>query len=269
VGTSFLGHLSRDAYGRKLVEQLTDDGVDLSLVSFGPEPTTLAMARVDGDGLAAYQFLIDGTSAPNLTAAMLPQSLAPEIQAMHLGSLGLVLEPIGTTLTELALKECRRRLVMVDPNIRPSLIGADGSYRSRLDSLMEQSTIVKASDSDLVWLFPDLSPEQAAQRILTRGARLVVVTLGEVGAFAVGADVRVQVSAPHVEVVDTIGAGDAFGAALLAWLHEHHELSVDLSLGPRELTSALEFSCQVASLICARAGADPPWRAEMNGSPAL
>jgi fructokinase len=269
VQTSFLGHLSRDAYGRRLAEQLTDDGVDLSLVSFGPEPTTLAMARVDGDGLAAYQFLIDGTSAPNLTPAMLPPSLAPEIEAMHLGSLGLVLEPIGSTLTELALKECRRRLVMVDPNIRPSLIGADGSYRSRLDSLMEQSTIVKASDTDLVWLFPDLSPEQAAQRILMRGARLVVVTLGEVGAFAVGADVRAQVPAPHVEVVDTIGAGDAFGAALLAWLHEHDALSVDLSLGPRELTSALEFSCQVASLICARAGADPPWRAEVNGSAAL
>jgi fructokinase len=269
VGTSFLGHLSRDEYGRKLAEQLTADGVDLSLVTFGPEPTTLAMARVDGGGLAAYQFLIDGTSAPHLTPAMLPSALAPEIQAMHLGSLGLVLEPIGTTLTDLALKESRRRLVMVDPNIRPSLIGGDGSYRSRLDSLMEQSTIVKASDSDLAWLFPDLSPEQAAQRILTRGARLVVVTLGEVGAFAVGADVRAQVPAPHVEVVDTIGAGDAFGAALLAWLHEHDALSVDLSLGPRELTSALEFSCQVASLICARAGAEPPWRAEVNGTAAL
>lgn len=269
VGTSFLGHLSRDAYGRKLAEQLTDDGVDLSLVSFGPEPTTLAMARVDGDGLAAYQFLIDGTSAPNLTPAMLPSSLAPEIQAIHLGSLGLLLEPIGTTLTELALRESRRRLVMVDPNIRPSLIAADGSYRGRLDSLMEQSTIVKASDSDLAWLFPGSSPELAARSILEVGARLVVVTLGEDGAIAVGADVYTQVAAPHAEVVDTIGAGDAFGAALLAWLHEHDVLSVDLSLSPRELTSALEFSCRVASLICARAGADPPWRAEINDSAAL
>ena len=269
VDTSFLGHLSTDGYGRKLADQLTDDGADLSLASFGPEPTTLAMAKVDGYGLAAYQFLIDGTSAPNLTPAMLPSALAPEIQALHLGSLGLVLEPIGTTLTELALRECRRRLVMVDPNIRPSMVGTEGSYRGRLESVMEQSTIVKASDSDLAWLFPDLGPEQAAQSILSRGARLVVVTLGESGALAVGDDVRVAVAAPHVEVVDTIGAGDAFGAALLAWLHEHDALSVDLRLSPLELTSALGFACQVASLICARAGADPPWRAEVDGSSPL
>jgi fructokinase len=265
VPTSFLGHLSNDGFGRTLADQLADDGADLSLISFGPEPTTLALAQVDGDGLAAYQFFIDGTSAPNLTSAMVPTALAREIHALHIGTLGLVLEPMATTLTELALRECRRRLVMVDPNIRPALISTDGSYRIRLDSLMEQSTIVKASDSDLAWLFPELGPEEAAQRILARGARLVVVTLGDEGAIGVGAGVRVHVGAPRVEVVDTIGAGDAFGAALLAWLHDHGALSVDLSLDPIEMSSALEFACQVASLICARAGADPPWRAELSG----
>jgi fructokinase len=265
VSTSFLGHLSNDAFGRALGDRLADDGVDLSLTSFGPEPTTLALAQVDGDGLAAYQFLIDHTSAPNLTPAMVPPELAPEIHALHIGTLGLVLEPMATTLTELALRECRRRLVMVDPNIRPALIRVDGSYRERLDSLMEQSTIVKASDSDLAWLFPDLGPEEAARRILAQGARLVVVTLGEDGAIGVGAGVRVQVDAPRVEVVDTIGAGDEFGAALLAWLQDHGALSVDLSLDATELSSALRFACQAASLMCARAGADPPWLAEIIG----
>jgi fructokinase len=266
VRTSFLGHLSTDEFGRTLADRLTDDGADLSLATFGSEPTTLALAKIDGDGLAAYQFFIDGTSAPNLTPAMLPAALTPEIQALHFGSLGLLLEPIATTLTGLASRECRRRLVMVDPNIRPALIGTDGLYRGRLDSIMEQSTIVKASDTDLAWLFPDLGPEEAARNILMRGARLVVVTLGEEGAIGIGSGVRVQVDAPRVEVVDTIGAGDAFGAAFLAWLDDHDALSVDLSLSPHELTSALGFACQVASLICARAGADPPWRAEINGS---
>jgi fructokinase len=265
VSTSFLGHLSNDAFGRALGDRLAGDGVDLSLTSFGPEPTTLALAQVDGDGLAAYQFLIDRTSAPNLTPAMVPAELAPEIHALHIGTLGLVLEPMATTLTELALRECRRRLVMVDPNIRPALIGADGAYRERLDSLMGQSTIVKASDSDLAWLFPDLGPEEAARRILAQGSRLVVVTLGEDGAIGVGAGVRVQVDAPPVEVVDTIGAGDEFGAALLAWLQDHGALSVDLSLDATELSSALGFACQAASLMCARAGADPPWLAEVIG----
>ncbi len=265
VRTSFLGHLSNDGFGRTLADRMADDGVDLSLTSFGPEPTTLALAQVDADGLAAYQFCIEGTSAPNLTSAMVPTALAPEIHALHIGTLGLVLEPMATTLTELALRECRRRLVMVDPNIRPAVIGTDRSYRSRLDSLMEQSTIIKASDSDLAWLFPDLRPEEAAQRILARGARLVLVTLGEEGAIGVSAGVRMHIGAPRVEVVDTIGAGDAFGAALLAWLHDHGALSVDLSLDPSELSSALGFACQVASLICARAGADPPLRAEISG----
>jgi fructokinase len=265
VPTSFLGHLSNDKFGRTLADRLADDGADLSLVSFGPEPTTLALAQVDSDGLAAYRFYIDGTSAPSLTSAMVPTALAREIHALHIGTLGLVLEPMATTLTELASRECRRRLVMVDPNIRPALIGTDGSYRSRLDSLMEQSTIVKASDSDLAWLFPELGPEEAAQRILARGARLVVVTVGAEGAIGVGAGFRVHVDAPRVEVVDTIGAGDAFGAALLAWLHDHDALSVDLRLDQNQVSSALGFACQVASFVCARAGADPPWRAELSG----
>jgi fructokinase len=265
VRTSFLGHLSNDGYGQALAGRLADDGADLSLTTFGPEPTTLALAQVDGDGLAAYRFVIEGTSAPNLTSAMVPAVLSPQIQALHIGTLGLVLEPMATTLTELALRERRQRLVMVDPNIRPALIQADGAYRSRLDSLMEHSTIVKASDSDLAWLFPDIGPKEAAQLILSRGARLVVVTLGEKGALGVSAGANVQVTAPRVEVVDTIGAGDVFGAALLAWLQDHGALSVDLNLDPTALGSALQFACGVASLMCARAGADPPWRSEISG----
>ncbi|MDQ6878522.1 MAG: PfkB family carbohydrate kinase [Candidatus Dormibacteraeota bacterium] len=128
---------------------------------------------------------------------------------------------------------------------------------------MEQSTIVKASDSDLAWLFPSLGYEEAALRILEQGPRLVVVTLGEEGAIGLGAGIRVKVGAPRVEVVDTIGAGDEFGAALLAWLHDHGALRVDLNLNPIELGSALAFACQAASLMCARAGADPPLRAEV------
>jgi fructokinase len=264
VRTSFLGHLSNDVFGHTLADRLRIDGADLSLTTFGSEPTTIAVAKIDAHGLAEYQFVIDGTSAPNLTPSMLPAMLAPEVRALHIGTLGLVLEPMATTLAELASNESGRRLVMVDPNIRPALIGPDGVYRRRLDALMGSSTIVKASDSDLAWLFPDLKQEVAARRILARGARLVVVTLGEEGAIGMCAGVRVQVSAPRVKVVDTIGAGDEFGAAFLAWLHENKSLDVDLSLDGAELKSALGFACQAASLICARAGADPPWREELT-----
>src|SRR5260370_7041011 len=106
---------------------------------------------------------------------------------------------------------------MIDPNVRIGL-AADGEYRERLQAMISQSTIVKASDADLAWLYPDVTYEDSADRILGEGARLVVVTLGAQGAFAAHRDFHLAVDAVHVEVVDTIGAGDACGAALLAWL---------------------------------------------------
>jgi fructokinase len=153
---------------------------------------------------------------------------------------------------------------MLDPNIRPELVTNAGEHRDRLDSVIARSTIVKASDADLAWLYPDLDLEAAVDRTLTGGVRLVVATLGAQGAFGASDGVRVRVSAPRVEVVDTIGAGDSFGAAFLAWLHDHGALGMDVSLGANELESALDFACLAASVTCTRAGAEPPWRAELG-----
>jgi fructokinase len=266
VPTQFLGRLSTDAFGNQLQDLLAAAGADLSLTSFGPEPTTLAMAEVDRDGHAAYRFVADGTSTPNLTRQMLPASLAPAINALHVGTLGLMLEPMATTIAGLVAREHKKRLVMVDPNIRPSALsllspsplvgeGRGGGYRARLERVIAQSTIVKASDADIGWLYPALDLQSAARALLARGPRLVVVTLGPHGAFGVSADAEARVAAPVVEVVDTIGAGDAFGAALLAWLHDHGRLSLELRLTGDELGAALGFACLVASLTCTRAGA--------------
>src|SRR4029077_9978319 len=145
------------------------------------------------------------------------------------GTLGLVLEPMASTLVELVRRERDGRVVMIDPNIRLGL-AADGEYRERLQEMISQSAIVKASDADLAWLYPELSYEDAADRVLGEGARLVVVTLGAKGAFASHSGFHVTVDAVKVEVVDTIGAGDAFGAALLAWLHDHDAIEPDLRL---------------------------------------
>jgi fructokinase len=278
-----LGRLSTDAFGQQLRDLLTADGADLSLTSFGPEPTTMAMAEVDRDGHAAYRFVIDGSSAPNLTPQMLPASLSPDVNALHVGTLGLVFEPMATTIAALVDREHSKRLVMVDPNIRPSALpnsppprtgrasfpspsggGQGGGFRARLDRIMSQSTIVKASDADIAWLYPELDLESAARALLARGPRLVVVTLGADGAFGVSTGTEVRVKAPAVEVVDTIGAGDAFGAGLLAWLHDHDRLNRSLHLEREELCDALEFACLVASITCTRAGADPPRRDELK-----
>ena len=263
VPAAFLGHFSTDEFGRLLADQLAADGASLALATFGPEPTTVAVANIGGDGLAEYEFFIDGTSAPNLTLDMIPAELPAQVRAVHLGTLGLVLDPMAKSLAALVRREHGRRLVMLDPNIRPVLT-TDPQYRPRLDSLISQSTIVKASDADLDWLFPGLDRMAAARALLARGPKMVVVTLGAKGAVGVTASAEVRVPAPAVRVVDTIGAGDAFGAALLAWLHDHGRLSRDLRLDREELRAALEFACLVASITCTRPGADPPRRAELK-----
>jgi fructokinase len=262
VPTAFLGRLSEDVFGRQLKELLISDGVSLELASAGPEPTTIAVASVDGEGFAQYQFFVEGTAAPNLTRDMLPREFGPEVTALHLGTLGLVLEPMASTLVELVGRERGRRLIMLDPNVRIGL-GPDSDYRERLHGVISQSTIVKASDDDLAWLYPGLDYEQAADQVLAEGVTLVAVTLGAEGAYGIHDGARVRVSAPPVDVVDTIGAGDAFGAALLAWLHDHGAIRPDLSLDAEGLKSALAYACLAASLTCARAGAEPPWKSEM------
>ena len=264
VPTAFLGRLSDDSFGRELSGLLAADGVSLELASVGPEKTTIAVADVDSEGFAEYQFLIQGTSAPNLTADLLPEHLDSGVTALHLGTLGLVLDPMASTLIQLVDREGDGRLVMLDPNIRLGLV-PDDEYRDRLQHVIGQSSVVKASDSDMAWLYPGLDYRDAAGRILSEGVALVVVTLGADGAFGAHGDFRVSVKAPQVEVVDTIGAGDAFGAALLAWLHDHDAVRPDLRLERDELEAALHFACMAAALTCARGGADPPWQWEMVG----
>jgi fructokinase len=193
---------------------------------------------------------------------MIPAEFGPDVTALHLGTLGLVLEPMASTLVDLVARERGRRVIMLDPNVRIGL-APESDYRDRLHSVITQSTIVKASDDDLAWLYPGLEYEQAADRILSEGVALVVVTLGAQGAYGAHDDHRVRVSAPPVEVVDTIGAGDAFGAGLLAWLHDHDAVRTDLHLDKHQLEAAIGYACLAASLTCTRAGAEPPWKSEM------
>ena len=264
VPTAFLGHFSTDEFGRSLADRLAADGASLALATFGPEPTTIAVANVGKDGLAEYEFFIEGTSAPKLTLDMLPAELPAEVNALHLGTLGLVLEPMASSLLELVRREHGKRLVMLDPNIRPVLVAPAGGYRKRMEWLIAHSTIVKASVEDLAWLYPDIDYQAAAARILNMGVRLVMVTLGAAGAYGAIGKIEAIVPAPEVEVVDTIGAGDAFGAAALAWLDDRNTLNPDLELSETDLVSLLQFSCTAAALTCSRSGAEPPTRSEMQ-----
>jgi fructokinase len=266
VPTAFLGRLSSDPFGKLLSGQLVTDGVDLSMASWGDEPTTLAVAPLDNGGDATYSFYVDGTSAPGLTDEMVPAELGAEVAVLHMGTLGLLLEPVARTLESLAERECGRHLLMLDLNIR-AVRGADqDAYRARLLRLIAMDALVKASDDDVAWLYPKLTAEAAADRILEAGARAALITLGAKGAFGATRHCQARACPPEVDVIDTIGAGDAFGAAVIAWLLEHGSAGAAAVPGSdAELDAVLRFACEVGALTCTRPGADPPWREELTG----
>jgi fructokinase len=250
--TYFAGALSTDGLGTRARETLVADGVRLDAVQLVDAPTTLAMVDVGNDGGAEYRFYTRGTAAPALSAVVLPAGLA----ALHVGTLGLVLEPMATVIEDLVTGAPLDALVMVDPNCRPQLIADRAAYRERLDRVLARADFLKASVEDLAYLEPDARPAEAARRL---GAP-AIVTAGADGALAVTREDVVVVPARRVRVVDTIGAGDAFGAGVLAFALER-ELSRTPTVAA--LAEAAAFGTRVAARVVARAGADPPWRQEL------
>ncbi len=268
LGTSsgFFGRISEDPFGRQVHRYLERNRVDLTLLRQGSEPTALAFVVAGEQGDADYDFRWHATADRRLLARDLPEALPEQVVALHLGSLGTTLEPMASTLEALAERERGRRLVSFDPNVRPPLVPERTPYLERLERLVERADVVKVSDEDLGWISPEESAEEVARRWQASGPALVVVTRGADGAFAVAVSGEAEASSPRVEVVDTVGAGDAFTSGLLAWLADHGRLDrASLErLDVAELDQALVFSSQVAALTCTRAGADPPRRADLD-----
>jgi fructokinase len=259
VPTGFLARLSYDDFGELLVGLLRESGVDDRYLLRGSLPTPVAVVHMSGEGDAAYSFHLAGTAYADLTPADLPE-LGPEVVALHLGTLALATDPPASTLEALMRRESERRLIMVDPNVRPDVIGDRDAYLARFESWLSYAHLVKLSARDAEWLYPDLGSEACAQRLLSLGARLAVVTLGPDGALAVSGAGKARVASPPVEVVDTVGAGDAFGAGLLRalWVGDALHAEAVAHLDDAALENALSFACAVAALQCSRAGAVPP-----------
>jgi fructokinase len=253
---AYLGRLSTDRFGEQMADALTEDGVRLDTAVRTDDPTTLALVELDARGSAQYRFYTEGTSAPGLTEA---DALAvPEFAMLHIGTLALVLEPIASALEALACKKGVRPLsCMLDPNVRPSAIPDEAAYRARLARMLAVTDVVKASDEDLAYLVPGAKPEDAARSLLEKGPKVILLTRGAEGAVALGAFGERRVAAPRVQVVDTIGAGDAFSGGFLAkW-----QPGGDLADGDL-VEAATAFACTVAAMTCAKAGAEPPRLAE-------
>jgi fructokinase len=267
VPTSFFGRLSTDGFGDRLRAALGAANVDDRYAALGDEPSTLAVVQLSATGEASYRFYIDGTADRLLSDTDVPDPLPPAALAYHFGTLSLITEPGANTL-ERVMRKARAagKIVAVDPNVRPALLADRREYRARLDVWLAHADIVKVSAADLGWLYPGERSSAVVDRWLGRGVKLVVVTDGATGAIATGAPGEITVPAPSVSVVDTIGAGDAFNAGLLAWLHGNQLLGAEqLSrVGRDEVAAAVGFANRVAAFTCTRAGADPPWAHELD-----
>ncbi|HEX6758313.1 MAG TPA: nucleoside/nucleotide kinase family protein [Propionibacteriaceae bacterium] len=263
VPTAFLARLSSDAFGQMLRGQLADSGVQPSYFVDTEDLTTLAAVHLRG-GQATYSFHAQGAADRGL----LPEHLMPlpDQAALHLGSIALMLEPVATTLEWLLRREAGRRVVSLDPNVRPGLISDRVAYLDRFEGWQRLVDILKVSEEDLAWLYPRRAPDEVVAGWHAAGIPLVLVTHGEHGARASTPLGSTSVEAPRVAVVDTVGAGDAFMSGALAHLYERRLLTRDglRSLDASGLAELLQAACLVAADTCTRAGAEPPRRRELD-----
>jgi len=259
----YFGGLSTDLFGERLAAQLASSGVDISLCPRSLRPTTLAFVELV-DGSARYTFYDEGTAGRCLAEADLP-ALPDAATALHFGAISLAQEPCGGAFEALFHREAAGRVVSLDPNIRPGFIKDEDAYRARLGRMFARADIIKLSDEDIAWIAAGEAEDALVDRWLAGGASLVVITAGAEGACGRLARDRVEIAARPSTVVDTVGAGDAFTAGLLAGLDRRGLMAKDriASLTADDLSEAMDLAATVSAIVVSRAGADPPWQDEI------
>jgi fructokinase len=264
VPAGFLSGLSTDLFGQMLAGALDASGVDAALCLRSVRPTTLAFVTLEG-GQARYAFYDENTAGRMIRAADLP-ALPETVEALFFGGISLMVEPAGAAYQALMEREAGSgRVMMLDPNIRPSFIADEAFYRARIARMIALADIVKLSDEDLRWLEGRRGITGGAEAVLAKGPKVVFVTEGAAGAHAFTAARSVFVPARRVEVVDTVGAGDTFNAGVLAALHRAGALTRAgvAALSDDTLRAALTLGIRAAAVTVSRAGANPPWAKEL------
>ena len=269
IGLGRLGHevvlatrFGDDARGAVMSEHVQASDVRLIPEAKGLARTSTAIAHLSGDGSARYEFDL----VWDLRADMVTEG---DYRHVHTGSIGATLEPGATGVREILARErAHGASVSYDPNARPQIMGSPQSVRTQVESIIDLSDVVKASDEDIDWLYPGSDLRDVATRWRQQGVALVVITRGADGVIAFGPEGSVELPTRASSVVDTIGAGDSFMSGLISGLSTRGLLGADsaerrASLGSDEIREILDFALRCAAVTVSRAGANPPTLAEV------
>lgn len=250
----FIDGISTDAFGVSARKELERDGVGLSLAVSSHKPTSTATVTLDATGSASYEFLIEGTATFDFTHSWLPDPERLKPAVLHIGTLVTIVEPASSVLHEWAIKTAEFAPIVFDPNVRTSVVGDRDKYRAAVEKWVGVSSVVKLSDDDISWLYPDEAMDEVAQRWIAGGTSLVVVTRGAQGIIGYTEHGFEEVAGAKVIVVDTVGAGDTVGAVLVEGIVKH---SVS-GLHGQVLNAVLHRAAVAAGITVSRAGAQPP-----------
>lgn len=264
--TGFVGGVSNDMFGAMIAEHLTASGVSLRYMRRSDTETTLAFVRFVGN--EPHYAFYDETTAARLWTYAANSIPFQAISALHVGSTTLINEPVASEYLSMFKAAKGKTTLSFDPNCRPTLTHDKQAYVARMAEFAATADIVRMSDMDFDFLFGGNDFDKKAEEVLAGGATLFIVTRGGDGVTAWHKTAgRVEVAAPKVTVVDTIGAGDTFQGSFLVALKEADCIARPAleAMTADQLKAALAFGTRCAAITCSRAGANPPWRAELKG----
>ncbi|WP_223485046.1 carbohydrate kinase family protein [Pseudomonas sp. A-RE-19] len=266
IDVALFAGLSSDYLGRRLQQVLQEEGVRPDYLQDFDAPTTLAMVAVGADGSPHYSFRGEGCADRQLLPGHLPE-LGAEVRGLHIGSFSLVVQPIADTLLALVRRESGKRLISLDPNVRLNPEPNIELWRERINTLVEHADLIKVSDEDLNLLYPERDPQSVIEGWLEHRCQLVFLTRGSQGATVFSRRHGTwSVPACAVVMADTVGAGDTFQAALIAWLTEQQLDSVEglQRLSREQIDAMLTFAVSAAALTCGKTGPDLPYRHQLD-----
>ncbi len=262
----YFTNLSSDLFGKRIAQFLDNNGVDRSLSLGTNLNTSLAMVETGDDGAANYVFYLNESADVSLRVDDLPAALPDDIRVLHFGSYSTAVEPVVSALKALAARETTHRLISYDPNLRLSIEPDESVWRSSFNAFAATANLIKASDEDIAALYGKGKEDNFVADCFSHGAELVYITRGPDGASAFDSDgSQVVAEGIKVDVVDTVGAGDTFQAAVLHWLADNKHVGTGASIEGRvDLAASLAFAIKAAAVTCTRRGADLPRLADIT-----